>query len=206
MSNYKLYINEILVDNVPDNIILDIQGEGHKLFLHSFSGNGKLHIKLRGKDNLIHFGKNNKINRTLSITGLNYTNRECYGSCFIGNDNTFNGNVTISIPLTLNRYVKIGDSNLFANDVHLLGVTEHLVFNIHTHELLNKEDNIVIGNHNWIGKNTTFLTKAHIFDNSVVGLSSVVTKKFDKSNIMIAGNPARVRREEIYWEEYYQHE
>ena len=77
MSNYKLYIDGVLADSTPSNIILDIEGTGHIIRLNSFSGNGKLYIKLRGKDNLIHFGKNNKINRTLSITGLNYTNREC---------------------------------------------------------------------------------------------------------------------------------
>lgn len=203
MMNYKLFIDDKQVKDIPSNVKLDIQGSGHVIILNTFYGNGELCIKLRGQNNKIEFGKHNIITRTLSIIGYNYINNICNGSCIIGDNNTFNGNISIAIPTESQKYVKIGNDNLFATNVDILGCTEHLVYDLNTNELLNTEDNVVIGNSNWIGRNTTFLTKSSILDNSVVGLGSIVTKKFTKSNVMIAGNPARIRREHIYWKEHY---
>ena len=36
-------------------------------------------------------------------------------------------------------------------------------------------------------------------DNCIVGISSVVTKKFETKNCVIAGNPAKVVKEDIKW-------
>ncbi len=46
------------------------------------------------------------------------------------------------------------------------------------------------------------MKKVRIADNSVVGSASVVTKKFDEENVVIAGNPAKICRRNIMWEKY----
>jgi acetyltransferase-like isoleucine patch superfamily enzyme len=66
---------------------------------------------------------------------------------------------------------------------------------------LQRGDNrIEIGSHVWIGSNVTVLKGAVIPDGCVIAAGSVVCSKFDAKNALIAGNPARVKRENIHWE------
>lgn len=51
---------------------------------------------------------------------------------------------------------------------------------------------IVIGNNCFIGKRSTIMYGVTLADNVIVAAGSVVTKSFLKSNIIIAGNPARI--------------
>ena len=50
----------------------------------------------------------------------------------------------------------------------------------------------------WVGNQVIILKGTEIADNCVVGSGSVVTKKFT-NNLVIAGNPARVVKENIDW-------
>ncbi len=63
-----------------------------------------------------------------------------------------------------------------------------------------KANPIRIGNHVWIGSNVTLLKGSVIPDGCVVGSGSVVARAFETPNTLIAGNPARVVKENITWE------
>ena len=58
---------------------------------------------------------------------------------------------------------------------------------------------IIIGDRVWIGTQATILKNAQIANDTIIGARSVVTKKFDKSNIAIAGNPAKIIKENVAW-------
>ncbi|CZF80177.1 Maltose O-acetyltransferase [Grimontia celer] len=51
---------------------------------------------------------------------------------------------------------------------------------------------IIIGDNVWIGANAIILPGVNIGNNCIIGAGSVVTKSFDGSGLVIAGNPARV--------------
>lgn len=54
---------------------------------------------------------------------------------------------------------------------------------------------IIIGNNVWIGTNAIILPEVNIADGCIVGAGSVVTKSFMKKNSIIAGNPAKIIKE-----------
>lgn len=58
---------------------------------------------------------------------------------------------------------------------------------------------IVIGDRNWIGAQATLLRGACVSDDSVIGIRSVVTDKFDECGVVIAGVPGRIVRRGISW-------
>ena len=47
--------------------------------------------------------------------------------------------------------------------------------------------------------NAVILKNSEIQEESVVGACSVVAKKFDEKNVVIAGNPASVKKQDISW-------
>ena len=61
-----------------------------------------------------------------------------------------------------------------------------------------EERGIIIGNNVWIGANCIILKNVILGNNVIVGAGSVVTKSFP-DNVLIAGNPARIIKENIGW-------
>ena len=77
----------------------------------------------------------------------------------------------------------------------------HSVIDDKTKEVLNLPDKAtVIGDHCWIGRRVTLTKGAQIPNNCIVGIGSVVTKKFIEANCVIAGNPAKVVKQGINWD------
>ncbi len=64
-------------------------------------------------------------------------------------------------------------------------------------KVTNADASVVIGDHVWIGKRATINKGAMIPNDSVVGASSVVTKAFTNPNVLIAGNPAMIKKQGI---------
>lgn len=57
----------------------------------------------------------------------------------------------------------------------------------------------MIGNHVWLGLNTSILKGVRIGNNSAVGNGTILTKNV-ANNTIVAGNPARRIKENINWD------
>lgn len=94
--------------------------------------------------------------------------------------------------------IEIGRKCLFSSEIDIRS-GELKIYNIRDKKQYNFGKNIKIGNQVWIGKRVQLLKGVEIPDNSVVGAGSLVTKKFEEPNVIIAGHPAKVIRTGIYW-------
>lgn len=95
--------------------------------------------------------------------------------------------------------VSIGNDCLFSRDVYIWASDAHSIYDLATREVVNTAKDIKIGNHVWLCQNTTILKGAEIPDNTVVGNFSLVNKKFEEENTVIAGIPAQVKKRNIGW-------
>lgn len=55
-----------------------------------------------------------------------------------------------------------------------------------------KGEDVVIGDHSWLGMNSMVLPNVKLGPHTVVGAGAVVTKSFPEGHCVIAGNPARM--------------
>jgi acetyltransferase-like isoleucine patch superfamily enzyme len=88
------------------------------------------------------------------------------------------------------------------NDCAISWNCEFLDEDFHTITYSGKNErspSIEIGNHVWIGSNVTVLKGSKIPDGCVVASRSVVCSVFENPNCLLAGNPARVIKENIEW-------
>ena len=97
------------------------------------------------------------------------------------------------------RSIEIGECCLFANSIWVSTSDWHKVYN--RNERINVDKSIKIGKHVWIGERAYITKGVSIADGSIVGACSVVTKSLEQKNVMIAGNPAIIKKENISWEE-----
>lgn len=94
--------------------------------------------------------------------------------------------------------VIVGKDCLFSYQVILRNHDAHHLFDKDTGKRINYSGNMKIGNHVWLGQGVTLLGSADIGDNSVVGAMAVTAGTFPKE-VVIAGNPGRVIRENVCW-------
>lgn len=95
--------------------------------------------------------------------------------------------------------VSIGHDCLFSDNIELWASDTHAIYD-NNGDVLNLGKSIKIGNHVWIGRYVKILKNTEIQDNSVVGMGSIVTKKFTETNCVITGNPAKIVKRNINWD------
>ena len=89
---------------------------------------------------------------------------------------------------------------MFSNNIIIRsGESPHLLFNNTTKEYIDKCDGVFIGNHVWVGENVYVTKNAYIGNDNIVAACSVVTKKFNDNNVIIAGNPAKIAKKNVQW-------
>lgn len=86
--------------------------------------------------------------------------------------------------------ITIGDNVQFSWDSLVMDSDAHTILDINGNPLLNHKE-IKIGSNVWIAANNIVLKGTEIGDNCVVGINSLLNRKYDENNIVIAGNPAR---------------
>lgn len=122
------------------------------------------------------------------------------------------GRIELKDHVTINAYPKrwvnmfvknrssiVVESNcLFSNSVDISTTDWHSIYDEAGHHL-NPEKDVHIGRRVWIGRKVVVCKGCFIPDNSVVGVGSIVTKPFWEKNVIIAGNPAEIKKRGIHW-------
>ena len=91
--------------------------------------------------------------------------------------------------------IEIGNDCLIGKDVQMIDFDAHSLAPSERRNSIGKVKPIVIGRNVWFGNNSIILKGTEIGDNSVIGAGTVVTGGKFPSNVVIAGNPAKVVRE-----------
>lgn len=123
----------------------------------------------------------------------------------IGDGFTTEPNVTIYADCAS---IFIGDDCMVSKNVTLRTHDGHSIFDMETGKRINHwkrecgTEDIRIGNHVWLGMDSTIMYRSEIEEGSIVGAHSLVKSKFPK-HVIIAGIPAKVIRRNVAWSRSY---
>jgi acetyltransferase-like isoleucine patch superfamily enzyme len=106
--------------------------------------------------------------------------------------------VTANAEIICVHKINFGKNILLSWDILIMDSDSHPVKNKEM-EIINKDKPIIFEDNLWIGARSIILKGAHISSNSVVAAGCTINKKFDISNVIIAGFPARIVKREINW-------
>lgn len=111
------------------------------------------------------------------------------------------------------RFLHVGRNSLITSDHYFdlagsftLGQSSWVAGNgsqFWTHGAGVRDRDIIVGKNCYIGSAVRFSTGVTIADNCIVGIGSIVTKKFTNEYVLIAGNPAKIVRENFDWKIKY---
>lgn len=93
--------------------------------------------------------------------------------------------------------VIIGRECMFAKETRLYCSDFHSIIDLKTGRPLNQGQEIIIGNHVWVGEGVKILKNCHITDNIVIGVGSIVTKDLTINHAIYAGNPAVCKKKDV---------
>ena len=143
------------------------------------------------------FGDNNQVlidhdcrGRTLDIWIADGSNIE------IKNHSHFVGD--IHIASIEGKTVHIGERCLFSSEIVLRTSDSHSIMDMKNNRI-NPAEDVWIDDHVWVGQQVMILKGAKIGRESIIGTRALVTGKSFPSNVVLAGSPAKVIKEEVCW-------
>ncbi|MBQ9230720.1 MAG: acyltransferase [Prevotella sp.] len=106
---------------------------------------------------------------------------------------------TAALSIICFKHITFGDRVLTSWDTLIMDTDFHCVIDVKHGQVFPEKKEIVIGDHCWIGCRCTILKGAKVNNDTVVAANSVVTRAFDEPGVLIAGNPAVVKKTGLSW-------
>lgn len=184
------YENKFSCHGLLINSSIRLSGKGNRIMIEDGVILKNVKIKVSGKNNSLVICKNVKFYNKSIILIENENNM-----LEIGRDSDFQG-----CSFILREYdtkVTIGKDCMFSSNIFVRNGDSHTIYNAHGVKI-NYAKDVKIGDKVWIGYGATILKGSVIGNNSIIGTQSVVAGKVPNGSI-VAGNPARILKQEIYW-------
>lgn len=147
-------------------------------------------FSINGNNNEIIINNNCILSNT-SVVTENDTNR-----ISIGANSTLYGQTELAAMES--TQISIGEDCMFSSDILLRTGDSHSIINTNQNRI-NRSQDIIIGNHVWIGTKVICLKGTIIGDNCIVGAGSLLNKPYNGNNRIIAGTPAKIIKKDINW-------
>lgn len=136
------------------------------------------------------------IHKKVRVVGSIYCNFRGEGCSIEIGDNT--SIISASMYASEGGKIIIGDDCMIAHSVNVMQTACHPFYDISTGLRINTPRNIEIDRHVWIGQNVALMPGFSIGEGSIIGYGAISSSKFP-SNCTIAGNPAKIVRENVIW-------
>ena len=95
--------------------------------------------------------------------------------------------------------ITIGNNAMWGWNVEVMDSDGHPIYNS-DNQMINAWKDIVIGNNVWLASHSKVLKGSIIPDGCIVGMGSLVTRQEETKNAIIAGCPAKVVKEGVFWD------
>ena len=93
----------------------------------------------------------------------------------------------------------IGDKGMISSYVQIRTGDSHSILDAEGNRI-NHAQSVIIGDHVWIGEGARVLKGVTLQSDTVIATGSIVTKSYDKKNVLLAGIPAKIIKENITWQ------
>jgi len=186
--------NNVIIynDSILSSVVFDVVGEDNTIKIKNSCFLKSVIFYIRGNNHSISIGEGCRFNRGASIWF-----EDSFGKLEIGDGSTFEDvHIAVTEP---GSAVKIGRDCMFAYDIDIRTGDSHSIIDTNKNERINYAKDVSIEDHVWVAAHCIILKGTNIPNESVLATGSVVLKKFSQKGIIIAGNPASVKKEGISW-------
>lgn len=173
-----------------DGLFISVYGDNNTIELGAIGYSSDAQLNLTGLQIYIGGSADKFINPKLPRYANNCTVSIGDGTVFCG---------TLIYLQDDNSKVTIGKNCMFSWGIDVWCTDVHTILDMDGN-ITNTGKYIEIADHVWVGKDVKIGKNTKIAKDSIVGWNSVVTKEFDSTNVIIAGNPAKIVKSGINWD------
>ncbi|AYW45233.1 acyltransferase [Tetragenococcus koreensis] len=191
--------NSIVTEEINNiqfsNSKIIFKGENNYVFLDKDAQLKNTTVTFHGDNSVLYIGKtkNDKIEMkvTLYNNSLIFLNEGC----------SFNKPLTAIASEA--KDIIVGKDVMFSSGCWIRNSDVHMMYD-ENQRRINESKNVIIGDHVWIGQDSSILKGSYIGSGSIIGLGSIVAKKI-KTNSTNAGNPVKKIKDNIFWDRQSSH-
>lgn len=187
-NNNKIIGNEF--NHNIENFRIIFNGDNNTIYLDNSSKFKNFVIEVNGSDNVTKIGKRCNLKGRLNF-------KENNNLIQIGK---FTTTVNVKFEVEHGTKIIVGNDCMFSSDIIVRSGDSHSIVDLKTKKRINLPQDVILGNHIWVGLNVLIGKGTNIKGNSVVGSGSFVNKNFTKGNCIIGGVPAKIVKENILWD------
>ena len=197
------------------NLEVRVRGNGNAVRIGAGCGTREetqtLLIEVEGDGNEIDLGQRVRLGKTGHVQVLGHRNRVRLGDRCTGQMNvrvkssgsSFSmGSHTTAVGARFfvreGAQIRIGEDCMFSANVRIFVTDMHPIFDLASGERINPGADVTIGDHVWLGFQTTVLKGANVGSGSVIGTGAVVSGDIPE-NCVAGGVPASVLRRDVFW-------
>ena len=115
------------------------------------------------------------------------------GILFLGNHFWSTGPILI----VARKLIQLGYNCVLSWNISIMDHDAHDIY--HGGVLSNTPHPVIIGDHCWIGFNSIILKGSSLSNDVIVGANTILTKDIEESNVIVAGNPASIKKRNVVW-------
>ncbi|WP_313051742.1 acyltransferase [Atlantibacter hermannii] len=173
-----------------DKFQVNINGSNNKIIFAAGVTGKRIIIDINGNNNRVLVGKNCVLNGSISAKSDGNT-------ISIGKFTTIGG---VRIECEYGMHISLGEDCMLSRDIVIRSGDSHSIIDLNTKKRINMPRSVRIGKHVWMGYGVNIGKGAIVQDNTVIGMGSYVNKMFLTGNVIIAGVPAKIVKENIVWD------
>lgn len=179
--------------SIPQKCNIMFSGKNnHIIFKNNMVCRSELTINCFGDDNKVIFYDNVYIGRPDMKSEISVYNGS---TCKIGKDTDIQ---QCTIIVNEGGRVEIGKNCMLSYDITIRQSDFHPIYDNVSKKRINKSKDIIVGDCVWLGERSSILAGANIGAGSVVGFGTITSSCFP-NNVLIAGSPAKILRNNISW-------
>lgn len=110
-----------------------------------------------------------------------------------------NFNNTAKLTISNRGHIKIGTDCLVSWNTWICDTDFHKVIDLATDTTSDPNGEVTIGNHVWMTANCSVMKGAQIPDGCIIATGSLVRNVFTEQNCLLAGSPAKIKRQHVTW-------